>query len=89
MPDSNTQGLSDGAVAVLAFAAYHQLGSGQPVKSVIREDGKGHKADDAAVSELESRSLLEVRGNDLCFTPQGLEVLSAAIEGLKAATRGG
>lgn len=84
---AETSDLSGKAIAVFAFAAYHQLESGQPVKSVIREDGNGHKADEAAVAELEARSLIEVRENDLCFTDAGLGVLSKAVEGLKSAAR--
>lgn len=86
MAEGNT-GLSDKALAVFAFAAYHQLGSGQPVKSVIRDDGQGHKADDAAVAELESARLVEAGSGDITFTSQGLTVLSGVIEGLKQAAR--
>ncbi len=75
--------LSDAAIAVFAFAAYHQLGSGQPVKSVIREDGKGHKADEAAVEELQAARLVDVRGNDITFTETGLEQLSSIVERMK------
>ncbi len=89
MTEAMAQDLSDGAIAVFAFAAYHQLESGQPVTRVIREDGKGHRADEAAVDELQGRSLIEIEGNDLCFTPEGLKVLSAAVDGLKDAARGG
>ena len=85
MPD--TKELSDKAVGVFAFAAYHQLTSGQPVKSVIREDGNGHKADPGAVDELTSRGLAEISGNDVAFSSEGLQVLATAIEGLKGAAR--
>ncbi|MBV9076676.1 MAG: hypothetical protein JO048_04230 [Methylobacteriaceae bacterium] len=83
----NTSDLSDKAVAVFAFAAYHQLTSGQPVKSVIREDGKGHRADDEAIGELESRHLITIEGNDIAFSQDGLSVLASAIDGLKGAAR--
>jgi chromosome segregation and condensation protein ScpB len=86
MPD--TADLSDKAVAVLAFAAYHQLTSGQPVKSVVREDGKGHKADEEAVAELERRGLATVEGNDIAFTQDGLTVLARAVDGLRRAAKG-
>lgn len=85
MPD--TKSLSDKAVAVFAFAAYHELTSGQPVKSVIREDGKGHKADPDAVDELTSLGLAQVSGNDVAFSDTGLQVLASAIGGLKDAAR--
>ena len=77
--------LSDKAVAVFAFAAYHQLESGQPVTKVIREDGKGHKADQEAVGELERLKLAQTTGNDIVFTESGLSVLAKAVEGLRGA----
>lgn len=83
----NTADLSDKAVAVFAFAAYHQLTSGQPVKSVVREDGKGHKADDGAVHELDERGLANVSGSEIVFSDDGLKVLASSIDGLKAAAK--
>lgn len=82
---STTTGLSDAAIAVFAFAAYHQLESGQPVKSVVRTDGKGHKADEGAVSELEGRKLVALEGNDIAFTQSGLAILADVVDGLKNA----
>ncbi len=82
-------GMSDKAVAVFAFAAYHQLESGQPVTKVIRQDGKGHKADEEAVSELETLKLAEAAGNDIVFTESGLSVLAKAVEALRAAGSAG
>jgi hypothetical protein len=79
--------LSDKALAVFAFAAYHQLESGQPVTRVIRGDGKGHRADEAAVQELTERGLADIQGNDIAFSEGGLSVLAAAIDGLKASAR--
>lgn len=84
MPDDS---LSDKALAVFAFAAYHQLSSGQPVTKVVREDGRGHKADEDAVSELQARDLVVVEGHDIRFSDEGLRLLSAAIEGLGQAVR--
>lgn len=85
---ANTSGLSEKAVAVFAFAAYHQLTSGQPVKSVVLSDGKGHQADEEAVSELVERQLASVEGNDIKFTDAGLAVLAKAVEGLTGAAQG-
>ena len=87
MVETATRGLSDRSVAVFAFAAYHQLDSGRPVTSIVRSDGKGHKADEGAVSELTHSGLIELDGNDICFTADGLAVLARAIEGLKVAAR--
>jgi chromosome segregation and condensation protein ScpB len=77
--------LSDKALAVFAFAAYHQLGTGQPVTSVIRSDRAGHKAEEEAVSELVARKLIAADGNDLVFSKEGLNTLARIIEGLRTA----
>jgi chromosome segregation and condensation protein ScpB len=76
-------GLSDEALAVFAFAAYHQLSSGQMVRSVVQRDGAGHKASDTAVSELRERGLIEADGSEIRFTPQGEEALQGLISGLR------
>ena len=57
---ADLSGLSDEALAVFAFAAYHQLASGQKMLSVVRKDGAGHRASAAAADELDGRGL--VRG---------------------------
>lgn len=80
---ADESGLSDKGLAVFAFAAYHQLGSGQAVTRVIREDGSGHKADEAALDELGRRGLATLTGHDVVFTDAGLRVLGAAIDGLR------
>lgn len=51
-------GLSDKALSIFTFAAYHRLLSGETVSSVIRKDGAGHEADPDGVSELEGRGLV-------------------------------
>ncbi len=76
-------GLSDKALAVFAFAAYHQLESGQAVSSVVRRDGAGHQADAAAVAELESRGLATADSSAITFTPQGVDALQTVIQGLR------
>ena len=55
---SNT--LSDKAIAVFAFAAYHQLSSGETVVDVVLHDGAGHAADPEAIKELERSDLAKV-----------------------------
>lgn len=77
-------GLSDEALAVFAFAAYHQLSSGQPVRSVVQRDGAGHKASDRAVTELQERGFIEADGAEIRFTAQGEEALQAMISGIRA-----
>ena len=79
----SVRGLSDEALAVFAFAAYHQLSSGQIVRSIVQRDGAGHKASDTAVSELRSRGLIEADGQDIAFTPQGETVLQGMIAALR------
>ncbi|HEU6440776.1 MAG TPA: hypothetical protein VFF38_00330 [Microvirga sp.] len=76
-------GLSDEALAVFAFAAYHQLSSGQIVRSVVQRDGAGHKASDAAVSELAGRGLVEADGDEIRFTEEGEQALQAFVSGLR------
>ena len=76
-------GLSDEALAVFAFAAYHQLSSGQIVRSIVQRDGAGHKASEGAVSELQGRGLIEADGRDIAFTPQGEEALQAVVSALR------
>jgi len=79
---SDLSGLSDEALAVFAFAAYHQLSSGQRVRSVIRRDGAGHKASDAAVSELKGRGLVDADGEEIRFTTAGEQALQGFIASL-------
>jgi hypothetical protein len=82
------QDLSDKALAVFAFAAYHQLNSGQTVSSVVQNDGAGHKADDDAVAELQGRGLVQADGRTVHFTPEGEAVLQTMIESLRGASDG-
>ena len=80
--------ISEKALSIFAFAVYHQLESGQPVKKVIREDGKGHQADPDGVQELEAGGFASVQGNDIVFSETGLTVLKSAVDGLKSAAQG-
>ena len=80
---TDLSGLSDEALAVFAFAAYHQLSSGQMVRSVVQKDGAGHKASEKAVEELKSRGLIEADGTEIRFTPQGEEALQGVISGIR------
>lgn len=80
----NLSDLSDQALAVFAFVAYHQLSSGQMVRSVAQRDHAGHKASDAAVAELQQRGLAEADGEEIRFTSQGEDALRSLIERLKS-----
>ena len=77
--------LSDKALAVFAFAAYHQLTSGETVTDVVLHDGAGHAADPAAVEELESKDLATVSDDRAAFTPSGQAKLAQVIEALRSA----
>ena len=77
--------LSDKAIAVFAFAAYHQLSSGVAVIDVVLEDGAGHAADPAAIEELEAAGLAEKSGDRAAFTDAGKSKLEAVISALRGA----
>ena len=80
--------LSDKALAVFAFAAYHQLESGQKGASVVQRDGAGHKADEDAVEELTARGLARADGRSVHFTQEGERVLASVVDGLRRALDG-
>jgi hypothetical protein len=75
--------ISDRALAVFAFAAYHELESGQAVRSVARQDDAGHKADDAAVDELTKHGLIETDKSFIRFTPSGEQIKQNVIDALR------
>ncbi|WP_404286161.1 hypothetical protein ACD578_14905 [Microvirga sp. RSM25] len=80
---ADLSGLSDGALAVFAFAAYHELSSGQRVRSVVQKDSVGHRASDAAVDELDGRGLIKADGHEIVFTPAGEEVLQGIVSTIR------
>jgi hypothetical protein len=77
-------GLSDKARAVLAFAAYHQLASGETVKDVVLHDGAGHAAEPAAIRELEAVGNARVEHDRAVFTPQGQRALEKVVAAIRA-----
>ena len=85
---ASMQGLSDKALAVFAFAAFHQLESGQKVSSVVQRDGAGHKADDEAVAELTERGLISIDGDYINLTADAERMLEQAIQGMRQALSG-
>jgi hypothetical protein len=85
---SEMRPLSDKALAVFAFAAYHQLDSGQQVSSVVQRDRSGHKADEEAVGELQALGLAKADGAHVHFTEAGEKVLQAVIGGMRSAAGG-
>ena len=81
---ADLSGLSDEALAVFAFAAYHQLATGRRILSVVQKDGAGHRASTAAVDELDGRGLVKADGRGIVFTAAG----EAALESVVSAIRG-
>ena len=77
--------LSDKAVAVFAFAAYHQLSSGEKVVDVVLHDAAGHAADPAAVEELEAKGLAKVANDRATFSDDGQAMLEKVIAALRGA----
>lgn len=75
--------LSDQALAVLAFAAYHQLGSGDMVTSIVSSDASGHHADPAAVAELVHKRLAVQKDDRLHLTDEGQVMLSQIIDRIR------
>lgn len=75
--------LSDKALGILAFAAYHQLTSGETVTEVISADGKGHKADPEGVAALEAAGFARQGEGRVAFTPEGMTRLAGVIDALR------
>lgn len=75
--------LSDKALAVFAFAIYHQLGSGDAVTSVVTSDASGHKADPGAIAELVTAELAIEGEGRLHFTPAGQLMLSQIVDRIR------
>lgn len=80
-----SQTLSDHALSILTFAAYHSLVSGETVTRVVLDDGKGHKADSAGVEEMEKAGLLEEEGERGTLTEAGTQRLASVIEAIRQA----
>ena len=77
--------LSDKAIAVFAFAAYHELSSGETVVDVVLKDGAGHAADPAAIRELEAAGLATTEEDRAVFTDGGKAHLQAVVSALRGA----
>ena len=75
--------LSDKALAVFAFAAYHQLETGDAITSVVASDGIGHSADPEAVAELEAKALGQLSGERFVFSVAGQLMLSQIIDRIR------
>jgi len=75
--------LSDKALAIFTFAAFHQLESGDAITSVIANDAAGHRADPEAVAELEAKGLGELSGERFVFNVAGQLMLSQIIDRIR------
>ena len=75
--------LSDKALAVFAFAAYHQLESGDVISSLVSNDKSGHKADPAAVAELVHADLATQHEDRLRLTAAGQLMVSQIIDRIR------
>lgn len=75
--------LSDRALAIFAFALYHQMRSGDVISALSLEDGVGHRVDDEAASELTELGLAQMTDTKLIFTPSGALMLSQLTDRLR------
>jgi hypothetical protein len=82
--DSTT--ISDRALAIFAFAIYHQLESGNHVTQVVVDDGAGHHADGEGVDELRRLGLIAVESGRVRFTEAGEAMIERLVEGIRTAT---
>jgi hypothetical protein len=80
----SNQRLSDKAISILVFAAYHSLASGDTVGEIVLDDGHGHKADSDGLAELQEEGLIEVLGSRGRFTEAGSEELQIVIDAIRA-----
>lgn len=75
--------LSDKALSILAFAAYHSLVSGEEVKEVVLDDGQGHHADSEGVKEMEAAGFLTPDGPRGALTDKGSEALGRVMNAIR------
>ncbi|KMO34680.1 hypothetical protein VQ03_23100 [Methylobacterium tarhaniae] len=83
---AETHALSDRALSIFAFAAYHHLISGQPISSVVRRDGSGHRADPDGVAEVEARGLATLSDDEITFTAPGIAFVEAVVAAIRQAS---
>lgn len=75
--------LSDKALAVFAFAIYHQLESGDAVSGVTARDAAGHQADPKAIAELAQLDLAHLENGRITFTAAGQLMLTQLLDRLR------
>ena len=84
---ADVKGLSDHALSILSFAAYHRLVSGERVTSVVRKDGNGHEADPKGVQELTERGLAEAGETEINLGQDAQDAVEVLVEALRGAVR--
>ena len=77
--------LSDKALAVFAFAIYHQLNNGDVVSGIVARDAAGHEADREAIEELRQFDLANIKGGKIVFTPAGALMVQQLIDRMRGA----
>ncbi|AWN49039.1 hypothetical protein DK419_23975 [Methylobacterium terrae] len=82
---AETNDLSDRALSIFAFAAYHHLISGQPISSVVRRDGSGHHADPQGAAEVEERGLATLSDDEITFTETGIAFVETTVAAIRGA----
>ena len=78
------QQLTDRALAIFAFAIYHELESGTRVTSVVADDHAGHRADPSGVDELVQHELARREAEHIAFTERGAEMLQQMVATMRA-----
>ena len=76
--------LTDRALAIFAFAIYHELESGTRVTSVVADDHAGHRADPSGVDELVQHELARREAEHVAFTERGAEMLQQMVATIRA-----
>lgn len=76
--------LTNRALAILAFAIYHQLESGTRVSSVVADDHAGHRADPSGVNELVRHELARREADHIAFTERGSAVVEKVLATIRA-----
>ncbi|MBE7245388.1 MAG: hypothetical protein INR63_10570 [Actinomycetospora chiangmaiensis] len=82
---ADVKGLSDHALSILAFAAYHRLVSGERVTSVVRKDGAGHEADPKGVEELTGRGLATAGETEIELGQEAQDAVETLVTALRGA----
>ena len=83
---AETTDLSDRALSIFAFAAYHHLISGQPIVSVVRRDGRGHQADPEGAAEVETYGLATLSDDEITFTEPGIAFVEKTVAAIRQAS---